>query len=328
MGKTLAVFSVSAGAGHMRAAEAIVAAAERDVPGTKAVHLDLMTVVGDVFRKMYAESYVSLVDHHPSVWGYLYRKADRSSADSMMHRLRRLVEKLNTRGFFDRLAEINPDLVVCTHFLPAELLSRRIGHGRFDKPVYVQVTDFDIHAMWLHEHMTGYFAATDEVAFRMAERGILADRIEVTGIPIMPVFATPPTRAEAARELGLDPTRLTLLMMSGGFGVGGIDALAERLLGIPGDFQLVALAGRNEELKKKLEALAGAHPGRLFSDGVHPHDRAGHGLRRRGDHQAGRPDDLGVSGHGHSHADHFSDSRAGGTQRRLSARAGGGPEGV
>jgi len=47
-------------------------------------------------------------------------------------------------------------------------------------------------------------------------------RIEVTGVPIHPRFATAIGREEARRELGLDPdpARLTLLLMMGGFGWG------------------------------------------------------------------------------------------------------------
>jgi processive 1,2-diacylglycerol beta-glucosyltransferase len=56
-------------------------------------------------------------------------------------------------------------------------------------------------------------------------------------------------------------------MMSGGAGVGGIEVLAERLLRLEGDFQMVALAGKNEGLLLALKALATRYPGRLFPMG-------------------------------------------------------------
>ena len=126
------------------------------------------------------------------------------------------------------------------------------------------MTDFDLHALWIQQKMNGYFAAHDEVAWRMAERGIPADTINVTGIPIMPAFDQQYDRATCAAEFGLDPNRTTLLMMSGGMGVGSIEQLAERLLQLKGDFQIVALAGRNEKLLTDLKVLAMQHPGRLF----------------------------------------------------------------
>jgi len=187
--------------------------------------------------------------------------------DSALSRLRIAIERLNTRKLRKVLAEINPDHVICTHFLPAQLLSGKIARGSFTKPVWVQVTDFDVHALWIQPHISGYFAASEEVAWRMVERGIPADYIRTTGIPIMPVFGETYDRAGCAAEFGLDPSKTTLLMMSGGAGVGSIGTLAERLLRLEGDFQLVALAGKNEGLLLALKALAVRYPARLFPMG-------------------------------------------------------------
>jgi processive 1,2-diacylglycerol beta-glucosyltransferase len=228
------------------------------------VHVDLMDLVPKLFKTIYADTYLKVVEHHPAFWGYLYDKSDREKVDSALSRLRVAIERLNTQKLKTVLADYNPDHVICTHFLPAQLLSRKIRVGEFHKPVWVQVTDFDVHALWIHPHMSGYFAAHEEVAWRMAERGIPRERIRVTGIPIMPVFGERYDRSSCAAEFGLDPARTTLLMMSGGAGVGGIDTLAERLLGLEGDFQLVALAGRNGKLLVDLQDLAKRHPGRLL----------------------------------------------------------------
>ena len=263
----IAILSVSAGAGHVRAAQALQAAAEKYYHGVEAVHIDLMELVPKLFRTVYADTYIKVVERHPAFWGYLYDKTDREKVDSALSRLRISVERLNTQKLKKVLAGINPDHVICTHFLPAQLLSGKIGRGSFTRPVWVQVTDFDVHALWIHPHMSGYFAAHDEVAWRMAERGIPAGRIRTTGIPIMPVFGEQRDRAACAAEFGLDPKRTTLLMMSGGAGVGGIETLAERLLHLEGDFQLVALAGKNERLLEDLKGVAARYPCRLFPMG-------------------------------------------------------------
>ena len=258
------VISVSAGAGHVRAAQALEAAALRWYPETEVTHIDLMELVPKLFRKVYSETYIDVVEKHPAFWGYLYSKTDREEVDSALSRLRRAVERLNTGKLKERLREIDPDHVICTHFLPAQLLSRWVRRGYIRKPVWVQVTDFDVHALWIHDRINGYFAANEEVAWRMAERGIPTDTIHVTGIPIMPVFSDPLSRCKCAAEFNLDPTRRTLLLMAGGAGIGGIEKLAERLLKLELDFQVVALAGRNQALLETLRDLAALHPRRLF----------------------------------------------------------------
>jgi len=259
----IAVFSVSAGSGHVRAAQALQAAAARWYPDVEVVHVDLMELVPKLFRTVYTDTYLRMVEQHPALWGYLYDRTDRDTSGSSLSRLRSTIETLNTRKLKYALNDIAPDHVICTHFLPAQLLSRRISKGKLHHSVWVQVTDFDVHALWIHAGMSGYFAAHDELAWRMSERGIPADQVHVTGIPIMPAFSGRLSRSECSRELGLDPDRKTLLMMSGGAGLGDSVKLAERLLNTSGDFQIVALAGRNEKQLKKLRSLESRYPGRL-----------------------------------------------------------------
>lgn len=248
----------------MRAAQAIEAAARAAEPPLEPTHLDLLTLVPADFRRLYGQQYIKLVEKLPQLWSYLYAKTDRPSRDSLLGKLKRGAEKLNTRKLTAEIERLRPDVILCTHFLPAELLSRQKGKGRKLPPLWVQVTDFDVHALWVHPHVDRYCVASEEVAFRLADRGVAREKMVVTGIPVMPQFSAPLSRAECAAELGIAPDRFTVLMMAGGAGVGGLDELAARLLRQPRDLQLVALAGRNEALLERLRKLAAAHPGRLF----------------------------------------------------------------
>jgi processive 1,2-diacylglycerol beta-glucosyltransferase len=83
----------------------------------------------------------------------------------------------------------------------------------------------------------------------------------------MPIFSRRFDRNECARELGITPDKTTLLLMTGGAGLAGGDLMVERLLGLPDDFKIVALAGRNQQLLGRYHSLAAAHPGRLFALG-------------------------------------------------------------
>lgn len=262
----LLLLSVSAGAGHARAAEALRVAAATHY-GAEALHLDVMNHVTTAFRKLYTDYYLRLVDKYPALWAQLYRITNETPPDAPGARLRRGIERLNARDLRNAIAAFAPDHVICTHFLPAELLLRERERGRLAAPVWVQVTDFDLHALWEVPRMAGYFAASDEVAYRMRARGLPAERVHVTGIPIMPAFAEIPDRADCARELGLDPARTTLLLMGGGAGVGALDQAAATLLALDIDCQLIALAGRNAAMLEKLRALAQRHPGKLFPQG-------------------------------------------------------------
>ena len=265
--RKILLLSVSAGAGHMRAAEAIRARANTAGSGAAATHLDVMNYVPAGFRKIYTDFYIALVNKAPALWGYLYQITNDAQPRDATQRLRRAVERLNTRALLKEIEAQRPDAIVCTHFLPAEILSGLIGRGDLVCPVWVQVTDFDLHRMWVQSGMAGYFVANDEVAFRLRAHGIAADSIHVTGIPVMPEFSAVHDRVECAREFGLDPDRTTLLLMGGGAGLGSLDDIAARLLALDADFQLVALAGKNAAALAALQALAPGHPGRLVAQG-------------------------------------------------------------
>ena len=261
--KKILLLSVSVGAGHMRAAEAIGACAA----GHRALHLDVMNYVSSGFRKIYTDFYLGLIHHHPALWGYLYQLTNDAEPGSKMQKFRRAVEHLSTRALLKEIRDFAPDVIVCTHFLPAELLSREKRKGNLDCPVWVQVTDFDLHRMWVHSHIAGYLAANEEIAYRMRAFGLPAHTVHVTGIPIMPVFAQTHDRQACAREFGLDPARTTLLLMGGGAGLGSLDAVAARLLDVSPDFQLVALAGKNIEALAALQKIAARYSGRMLAQG-------------------------------------------------------------
>ena len=266
------VLSVSAGNGHVRAAQALVATAEQQWPDCSAVHVDAMAHVAPGFRKVYTDWYIQLVNRAPEVWSYLHQKSDSTPHTATSQRLRRGIERLSTTALLREIHRQRPDAIVCTHFLPAELLMREQNRGRIGCPVWLQVTDFDLHNMWIVPGMAGYFAATEEVAFRMRARGLPADRVHVTGIPVMPAFSQPDTpalaRGACVTALGLDPARRVLLMVSGGAGVGDLPSMVRRVLALQGaDFQVIAVAGRNAAAHAALQELERAHPGRLRAIG-------------------------------------------------------------
>lgn len=267
VGKKILLLSVSAGAGHTRAAEALLSCAIREYGEVTAIHLDALAFATPRLRKVYRDLYISLVKRAPSLWSHVYKLTDEARPDGWANGLRRRLERRDSRALIDEIDDIRPDLIVCTHFLPAEILSHQIAAGTLDCPVWVQVTDFDLHRMWVHEHMAGYFAPNEEVAFRMRGQGIRAEAIRVTGIPVMPAFSRPPDRTVCAREIGLDPQITTFLLMGGGAGLGGLAAAAQRLMELPGNFQLIVLAGRNTDELVALRDLAARHDGRLVACG-------------------------------------------------------------
>ena len=253
--KKVLLLSASAGAGHVRAAEAIekAFAQAKDASNREVFHVDVLNYTNKLFRNLYSKAYIDLVNKMPEVPGWFYDKLDKPWKNE---RRRLALDKLNTRPFVKLLKEYRPDLIVCTHFLPAEIVSWLKAKERLATRQAIIVTDFDVHAMWLVHHYERYFVAIDEARAYLEALGIPPEKITVSGIPIDPVFALKKDRQEMQAKHGLAPDRTTILLSAGGFGVGSIDALVNSLLPLQHRAQVVAICGRNEELKKRLTKLA------------------------------------------------------------------------
>ena len=122
------------------------------------------------------------------------------------------------------------------------------------------VTDFDVQGMWLTRHVDRYFVALDETRAHLERLGVPPAAITVSGIPIDPVFAEPKDPRTMRAKHGLAPELTTILVSAGGFGVGPVEALIHSLLELQHPAQLVVICGRSEELKGRLDELAGARP--------------------------------------------------------------------
>lgn len=249
------LLSASAGAGHVRAAEAIEKAfnQSKDSDSREVRHIDVLNYTNKLFRHLYSKAYIDLVNKMPEVPGWFYDKLDKPWKNE---RRRLALDKLNTRPFVKLLREYQPDLIVCTHFLPAEIVSWLKAKERLASRQVIIVTDFDVHAMWLVHHYERYFVALEEARVYLEALGIPAEKITVSGIPIDPVFAVKKDKQEMRAKHGLAADRTTILLSAGGFGVGSVDALVSSLLPLQHRAQIVAICGRNEELKKRLTRLA------------------------------------------------------------------------
>jgi processive 1,2-diacylglycerol beta-glucosyltransferase len=253
--KKVLLLSASAGAGHVRAAEAIEKAFNQahGSESREVRHLDVLNYTNKLFRHFYSKAYIDLVNKMPEVPGWVYDKLDKPWKNE---RRRLALDKLNTRPMVKLLREYHPDLIVCTHFLPAEIVSWLKAKERLSSRQVIIVTDFDVHAMWLVHHYERYFVALEEARVYLEALGIPPQKITVSGIPIDPVFAIKKDKKEMRAKHGLTPDRTTILLSAGGFGVGSVDALIASLLPLQHRAQIVAICGRNEELKQRLTRMA------------------------------------------------------------------------
>ncbi len=253
----LLILHASAGNGHRRAAEALAAAAP--AAGHTAVVRDILDFAPALFRKTYAEGYLNIVRSAPELWGYFYAQSDRKAQRPADRRIRTVFNKLNAHSFFGFLRDEQPDAVVCTHFMPLEMIASLHPHRRHNLPLFGVVTDYAAHALWYCDSVNAYYVATEDALRQLRRKGQPASGIVLTGIPVMPEFSTRTTPAAGRKKLGLQSNLPAVLVLSGGYGVGPTVEMLRACAAEPPPCQLLVVAGKNAEMEQAAkDALAGA----------------------------------------------------------------------
>jgi processive 1,2-diacylglycerol beta-glucosyltransferase len=246
---------VSVGTGHKRAAEALYTAFEELRPGKVLVE-DVLDHTPKFFGKAYADSYIDLSDHAPMLWGYFYMQTrDDPDVARVVNNIRKLVEGVGTSSLKQVIKNFEPDIIICTHFLPMELLVRLKRNDKLTRPVYCVITDYVAHTFWTYSEIDGYFVGNEQTREQLIEHGMSADIITVTGIPIDPAIAEPkdPTTMRQRHHLPLEQPVMTLF--GGGIPRERVRAIAVGLLKSGLNATLVIVAGRNEKLMETLSGL-------------------------------------------------------------------------
>lgn len=244
----IVVCSTSVGAGHVRAAQALERAAEGRPISVE--QIDVLTMMPRAFQKLYRDTYLEMVSKAPQVFSWLFDWTDKPFQPDA---IRMALEEASAGRFHDYLDERQPDLVLCTHFLPASLAYSRREKGKGNFCLATVVTDFDVHGMWLGTPSDHYFLAVPEARAYLRSFGVSGRAISVTGIPTDPLFSVPRDRKEVALSLGLSPELPTLLLSAGGLGSGKLADTLQAVASIRVPHQVVVACGRNERLLQEVE---------------------------------------------------------------------------
>jgi len=262
--------SAGAGTGHIKAAEALELSFAVDGRVAEVINNDALQYTNKLFRDFYSRFYTSLVRSAPNFLGWWYKTTDEPwHTDTMRH----MIDRLNTKPLVRFIREFDPHITVCTHYMPAGIISHLIAKKQLQARLSIVVTDFDFHAMWLSRSFHRYFVAIDETRAHLEMLGIPTERITVSGIPIDPVFQHPINREEERLRLGLNPAKPVLLLSAGAYGVGPTEYMVERMLNLNSDAQTVVICGRNEELKQRILQLVDSRSSRFkvlgYTDEMH-----------------------------------------------------------
>lgn len=253
---------VRAGQGHQKAAEALYEQfGKKDLGNSKDLRLmDALDYTLFPFGKGYSFFYFLLVKYTPWFWGFLYRLTDRWIPHFLLSSLRSFHNALEARRLERVLIEENPDLIVSTHFFPAEVASRLKKRGRISSRIVVVVTDFLVHRFWVNPGTDFYVGMVEETKEALVQLGVSQEKIFILGIPISERFLVPVDREQVRKQYSLLKSRFTILVTSGSFGSGPIEETVRKMELLGEEIQVLVVCGTNRKLYRELRALQTSFP--------------------------------------------------------------------
>ena len=182
-----------------------------------------------------------------------------------------LIERAMIVALYETLREIvldiKPDLILITYpIYQAPLSAVTILNGLTRIPLITVVTDLvSVHHVWFNHNITCCAVPTEEVREQALKAGVSPEHIILSGIPVNPHIGelrqVPP--AELRRKLGWDEEMTTFLAV-GSPRVTDFEKLLQGLDQSQRPFQMILVAGGNEELNERLEAMTWQHPSHIY----------------------------------------------------------------
>ena len=249
------ILSCGTGEGHNSAAKAI-----RDYligRGETAEIRDVLSFKSEQSRKRITGAYGTIIRKAPWLFGLLYRLGaiyDRLKLPSPILRY--------NAGYSDRIywhvKEYSFDAVICTHLFSMEAMTAIRKKYAEKIPSYGVLTDYTEVPFYKDTELDGYFVPTGEVRSQLIKRGIGAEKIRVTGIPVGEKFGQKTEQGRAREIIDIPPGKKVIAVMTGGAGCGKIATLCKKLDKLTdGRHAIFIFTGNNTKLKQDLEARYG-----------------------------------------------------------------------
>ena len=239
----------SAGAGHLKAAEAINNCFKQKYPEAEVKLVDILEKSTPFFKYSYIWFYTFMVRHAFFLWGLLFALSERGPLRIIVRKLSSFSHAVNTRSFAEFLRKEDPDAVISTHFAPPEIAAHLKKNGQIRSKLITVITDFGVHPFWLCKDTDLYIGASEFTKKQLMREGVAEDKIKICGIPVDAKFLKSHDREGLCKTIGIDKDIFTALIMTGSFGIGPIEEIVEALCK---DVQLLVVCANNKRLSEKL----------------------------------------------------------------------------
>ncbi len=256
--KKILILYCQYGGGHLSAAKNLKEYINNNYENVEVILFDFMKYINRVIDKVGIKAYSEINKNIPWLWGKIYYHTQ----DPIFERIFSLSNKIVSYKISRIFRQENPDIIVSTHFFASHICSILKKKKKITAKIGTVITDYgeDPYNEWVsgHEYIDYIFVAHSEIKKTLINKGIEKNKIFDTGIPISNKFLTPYNKSEIFEQLNLQENKKTILFFGGGemgLGKSRTSEIFEILVNKFSSFQIIAIAGKNENLKKHFENI-------------------------------------------------------------------------
>ncbi len=240
--KVLVVYA-GFGHGHKIAAQAFTRVSDR-------APQDLLDFTHPLMSRFYSRAYIVITQHFPWLWWIMFSSTKIDCLSGGIDFLHRLIFS----PFFRYLKKMRPQVVIATHFFPAELAAAI--KDELNIKIISVVTDLRVHPLWATRKVDHYFAALDVTRNDLVRLGIAPEKITAGYTPLREGFIRDIPREELCRKFSLEE-RPNIIFVSSSRGY--LPLLRQSIKTIAEKFNIFVIYGKNTPLKAFLASLDSAH---------------------------------------------------------------------
>src|SRR5947209_19326989 len=258
--RRILVLTLSFGSGHVQAARAVADELRRREPTADVRVVDALEDARLLFRACYAWPYWLMIRRAPKLWERFFEsrvaRGDEGTAPPWAFRW-------GCRHVFKLISDFQPEAIVACEVAACELavLAKRDGLTR--ARVVAVITDHEAEPVWVKPKTDAYAVADERVRQQLRAWGARDESITVCGIPTDAAFRSRHDAEETRRRHGLGDRAPLVLLMGGGMGPARTDVVAAHLCASGTPVHVVAVTGRDEQARRRLERIKAVPPATL-----------------------------------------------------------------
>ena len=254
------IFYASYGGGHLNAAKSINEYILENYKNVDIELIDCMKYINKTIEKVTTSAYNEMAKKAPWAWGKIYADSQKGPLAHLSSRS----NKIMAIKLLKLLREKNADLIISTHPFGSQMCSYLKRKRKINSKIATIMTDFAPHDQWLvgSDFTDYFFVAHDKMKQYLINKNIPEEKIFSTGIPISTRFTKKYDKEKLLKEFNLQPGKQTILFFGGGeYGLGKSKTfnIFENLIQSNENMQIIAISGKNPEMKKEFENIIEKH---------------------------------------------------------------------